>query len=84
MVDHGRGIAPTDLSRLFQKFQQLDSRTVREVGGTGLGLAICRGLVHEHDGDIRVQSVLGQGSTFIVRLPAAEVSPAVAAERPSR
>ena len=73
VIDHGRGIAPTDLPRLFRKFQQLDSRTIREVGGTGLGLAICHGLVSEHGGTIRVESLPGQGSTFIVALPAASI-----------
>jgi len=80
VVDHGRGIAPSDLPRLFQKFQQLDSRTIREVGGTGLGLAICHGLVSEHGGTIRVESVAGQGSTFIVSLP----TPSIAASSISR
>jgi PAS domain S-box-containing protein len=74
VIDHGRGIAPGDLPRLFQKFQQLDSRTIREVGGTGLGLAICNGLVTEHGGAIRVESTPGQGSTFIVTLPAASIA----------
>ncbi len=76
VIDHGRGIAPSDLPRLFQKFQQLGSRTIREVGGTGLGLAICHGLVSEHGGTIRVESLLGQGSTFIVTLPAASLASA--------
>jgi signal transduction histidine kinase len=63
---------------LFQKFQQLDSRTIREVGGTGLGLAICHGLVSEHGGTVRVESAPGQGSTFIVALPAASsASPSI-------
>src|SRR4029453_17553699 len=49
-TDHGQGIAPEDVGRLFKKFQQLDGRAVRAVGGTGLGLAICRGIVEEHGG----------------------------------
>src|SRR5260370_1928673 len=48
--DHGRGIAPEDVERLFRKFQQLDGSNVRAVGGTGLGLAICRGIVGGHGG----------------------------------
>ncbi len=67
--DHGRGIAPEDVGRLFQKFQQLDGSNVRTVGGTGLGLAICRGIVEEHGGRIGVESALGAGATFTVRLP---------------
>ena len=67
--DQGRGIAPEDMSKLFKKFQQLDSSNVRSVGGTGLGLAICRGIVEEHGGSIGVDSELGRGATFIVALP---------------
>lgn len=83
VIDHGRGIAPSDIPRLFQKFQQLDSRTIREVGGTGLGLAICSGLVSEHGGTIRVESTPGQGSTFMVTLPAAPISSLVTSSRPA-
>jgi signal transduction histidine kinase/signal transduction protein with GAF and PtsI domain/CheY-like chemotaxis protein len=67
--DHGRGIAPEDVGRLFRKFQQLDGSNVRAVGGTGLGLAICRGIVEEHGGRISVDSRPGAGATFTVRLP---------------
>jgi CheY-like chemotaxis protein len=69
VTDHGQGIAPEDVGRLFKKFQQLDGRAVRAVGGTGLGLAICRGIVEEHGGRIAVESRSGEGATFIVRLP---------------
>jgi CheY-like chemotaxis protein len=69
VTDQGPGIAPEDVGRLFRKFQQLDGRTVREVGGTGLGLAICRGIVEEHGGRIGVDSRPGAGATFTVRLP---------------
>jgi CheY-like chemotaxis protein len=74
--DHGRGIAPEDVGRLFRKFQQLDGSSVRTVGGTGLGLAICRGIVDEHGGRIGVDSALGAGATFTVRLPLPGVAPA--------
>ncbi len=67
--DQGRGIAGDDMGKLFKKFQQLDGSNVRSVGGTGLGLAICRGIVEEHGGSIGVESQLGQGATFIVKLP---------------
>ncbi|HEY4910888.1 MAG TPA: response regulator, partial [Methylomirabilota bacterium] len=67
--DQGRGIAADDMGKLFKKFQQLDGSNVRSVGGTGLGLAICRGIVEEHGGSIGVESQLGQGATFIVKLP---------------
>jgi PAS domain S-box-containing protein len=67
--DHGRGIAPEDVARLFQKFQQLEGGAAGRTGGTGLGLAICRGIVEEHGGRIAVESRLGAGATFTVRLP---------------
>ncbi len=73
VIDHGRGIAAGDLPRLFQKFEQLDGRDAPDAEGTGLGLAICRSLVNDHGGALRAESVLGQGSTFTVALPAVTV-----------
>jgi signal transduction histidine kinase/CheY-like chemotaxis protein len=67
--DTGVGISPENLTRLFGKFDQLDSSTTRRFGGTGLGLSICLQLAHLMDGDIMVESVLGLGSTFTLRLP---------------
>ena len=81
--DHGQGIAPEDVGRLFRKFQQLDGRTVRAVGGTGLGLAICRGIVEEHGGRIAVDSRPGEGATFTVRLPVPGTAGAAATVEPA-
>jgi signal transduction histidine kinase len=69
VVDTGPGIAPQDLGRLFQKFQQLDSSLTRQQGGTGLGLVICKGIVEGHGGRIWVESELGEGSRFCFVLP---------------
>ena len=77
--DHGRGIAPEDASRLFQKFQQLERGGSGRLGGTGLGLAICRGIVEEHGGGIAVESRPGEGATFTVRLPVPRAAPATPA-----
>jgi PAS domain S-box-containing protein len=78
--DTGFGIAPEVLPRIFDPFY-----TTKPVGvGTGLGLSICHGIVTSLGGDIRVESALGRGTTFRVRLPrskAAEVE--VATPRPS-
>jgi signal transduction histidine kinase/DNA-binding response OmpR family regulator len=70
--DHGEGIAPQDLPKLFRKFSQVDSSATRKAGGTGLGLVICKGIVEQHGGKIWVESTPGQGSTFYFTLPLAE------------
>jgi PAS domain S-box-containing protein len=69
--DWGRGIAPEQQARLFQKFQQLDSSSTRDVGGTGLGLAISKALVEEQGGRMWLDSHLGEGSSFSFTLPLA-------------
>ncbi len=69
--DTGIGIAEEDIPKLFQRFSQLDGG-VRKGGGTGLGLAIAKTLVEAHGGQIGVQSVPGQGSTFYFTLPLEE------------
>ncbi|MGZ4199104.1 MAG: ATP-binding protein [Thermoleophilia bacterium] len=69
VTDTGIGISQEDVDRIFQRFTQVDSSASRTQGGTGLGLAITRELVELHGGEIRVQSKLGKGSSFIFTLP---------------
>jgi signal transduction histidine kinase len=71
VTDHGIGIPPEHLDRIFERFHRVDNSATREIGGTGLGLAICKRIVEQHGGQITVQSREGEGSTFTVMLPAA-------------
>jgi PAS domain S-box-containing protein len=81
--DFGRGIAPEDHQRIFDKFHQIDSSLTRDVGGTGLGLAICKALVAEHGGKIWIESILGKGATFAFTLPLATSNAPVVALDPT-
>jgi CheY-like chemotaxis protein/anti-sigma regulatory factor (Ser/Thr protein kinase) len=69
VADTGVGIAPEDVPRIFEEFQQADGSTRRGHGGAGLGLAISRRFVELHGGRVRVESQVGQGSTFYFGLP---------------
>jgi signal transduction histidine kinase len=69
VTDHGDGIAPQNLPKLFRKFSQIDTSSTRSTGGAGLGLVICKGIVEQHGGRIGVESVPGEGSTFHFTLP---------------
>jgi two-component system phosphate regulon sensor histidine kinase PhoR len=72
--DFGPGIASEHLDRIFERFYRVDKARSRESGGTGLGLAIARHTVQAHGGDIRAESEMNVGSTFLFTLPRAEVS----------
>lgn len=67
--DYGGGIAKRNRSRLFERFYRVDKARSRQLGGTSLGLAIVKHIVQAHEGDIKVESKLGEGSTFSIYLP---------------
>jgi two-component system sensor histidine kinase SenX3 len=70
VADHGIGIPARDLERIFERFYRVDQGRSRETGGTGLGLAIVRHVAVNHHGTVEVESRLGEGSVFTLRVPA--------------
>ena len=68
--DQGIGIPEEDLEHIFERFYRVEGAKARHAGGTGLGLAIVRHVVGNHRGEVRVESEVGQGSTFVLTLPA--------------
>jgi len=70
VTDDGPGIPPEQIEHIFDRFTRGDAGLTQRVGGTGLGLAIAKSLVELHGGTIGVESTLGEGATFRVRLPA--------------
>lgn len=75
VTDTGMGIPAESQPHLFERFYRVDKARSREEGGSGLGLAICKSIVEAHGGTIMFRSEVGQGSTFIVRLPRSRTLP---------
>jgi two-component system phosphate regulon sensor histidine kinase PhoR len=73
--DTGEGIMAAHATRIFERFYRVDRGRTRDIGGTGLGLAIVKHLARLHGGDVYVASILGQGTTFTIELPAIPSSP---------
>jgi two-component system phosphate regulon sensor histidine kinase PhoR len=71
VADDGPGISPEHLPRIFERFYRADRGRSRELGGTGLGLSITKHIVESHGGILRVESRIGVGTRFIIRIPAA-------------
>ena len=81
--DDGIGMTPEQVSRLFQRFTQADDTTTRKFGGTGLGLALSRAFARLMGGDVAVESVEGEGTTFTIRLPATLPERAIEEDEPA-
>ena len=81
--DSGIGMTPAQMAKLFEAFAQAEASTSRRYGGTGLGLAITRRFAQLMHGDVTVESVPGEGSSFTIRLPADTGTPVPAAPEPS-
>jgi signal transduction histidine kinase len=73
ITDRGRGIPPTHITSIFQRFQQVEAADGQRARGTGLGLAICKAIIEGHGGTIGVESQEGHGSQFWFKLPASPV-----------
>ena len=69
IADTGVGIPPDQLRMIFEPFYTTKQPDEHGHGGTGLGLSVCRQIIEQHHGRIRVESVVGKGSTFTVKLP---------------
>jgi signal transduction histidine kinase len=72
--DTGVGIPQEELTQLFERFYRVDKDRSRATGGSGLGLAISKQIVEMHGGDIFVESEVGVGSTFRIRIPKTPLS----------
>jgi two-component system phosphate regulon sensor histidine kinase PhoR len=69
VADDGPGIPPEHLPRIFERFYRVDKGRSRELGGTGLGLSIAKHIVESHGGILRVESRIGVGTRFLLRIP---------------
>ncbi len=69
VTDTGSGIPSEHQARVFDRFYRVDKGRSRAEGGTGLGLSIAQSIVRAHGGEITLESVVGQGTCFVVRIP---------------
>ena len=77
VADTGVGIPGRDLGRIFERFYRVDVARSRRTGGTGLGLAIVKHVAERHGGRVMVESLLGEGSTFVLQIPLAATNTSI-------
>jgi two-component system phosphate regulon sensor histidine kinase PhoR len=81
VTDTGPGIAEEHIPRLTERFYRIDRSRSRETGGTGLGMAIVKHVISRHQGELKIQSVLGQGSRFSLTLTKLRLSSAMSSSQ---
>ena len=69
VTDHGVGILKDELKKIFDKFYRVSDTRIKETRGSGLGLTLAKHIVEAHGGTIEVESEVGKGSRFTVRIP---------------
>jgi signal transduction histidine kinase len=69
VTDLGIGIPKAEQKRIFESFYRIRGEKSQVIGGTGLGLSIVRDIAHAHGGSVAVESSVGEGSTFFIRIP---------------
>jgi len=75
MGDQGIGIEEKDIKKIFNKFFRVENDTIRSIEGSGLGLYLAHHIITAHEGEITVQSTLGQGTIFYIKLPLIQIQP---------
>ena len=70
--DYGEGIEENELPLLFEPFYRVDKSRSRQTGGFGLGLSLCKTIIESHGGKIKVESSIGEGTTFFLTIPLIE------------
>jgi len=68
VADTGNGISPEHITRIFERFYTVDKSRAKSLSGTGLGLSIVKHIINLHEAEIRVESKVGEGTTFIIEI----------------
>jgi two-component system phosphate regulon sensor histidine kinase PhoR len=77
VTDSGPGVAPEHIPRLTERFYRVDRSRSRDTGGTGLGLAIVKHVAQRHGAELKIESVLGHGTSFTLTFPSSRIRSSV-------